>query len=288
MNFDEKYRFDSDYNNPDTDDDGIDDKTEIHSYTIRERARLKGNIFNPLKTDTEMSQIYPFIQGVVDKETLADVDGDGLRAENDPDSDGDGKNDGDEDLNHNGYVDRDYCIGENHCETDPYVVDFWPDGEEHENDIEIPENIVLYATDFLRLNDGVMCRNGKYEGCNIASEQISESAIILGVGVHVENVYSKGRVWLRNNAHSGTIRYFGLPDYTYTTDMQKGALGEREINEDSRLWPFAIPEISPKENFSGEEIIVKSGEEYTLFGTKSLKSLKVEAGGKLYLGEGGM
>lgn len=98
--------------------------------------------------------------------------------------------------------------------------------------------------------------------------------------------YSKGNVWLRNSASSGTIRYFGAPEHIYTTQMQEGASGRREVNEDARLWPFAIPEISPKENFSKDEIIVKSGEEYALFGTKSLRFLKVEAGGKLYLGEG--
>lgn len=98
--------------------------------------------------------------------------------------------------------------------------------------------------------------------------------------------YSKGKVWLGNSASSGTIRYFGAPEHIYTTQMQEGASGRREVNEDARLWPFAIPEISPKENFSRDEIIVKSGEEFTLFGTKSLHSLKVEAGGKLYLGEG--
>jgi len=73
----------------DTDGDGIDDKTEIRSYTF-----LSDDTFDPRDT------------------RKPDADGDGLRAELDPDSDNDGFADGLEEVNHNGKIDP--------GETDPF------------------------------------------------------------------------------------------------------------------------------------------------------------------------
>lgn len=89
VDFDEINRFHTDPYNPDTDGDGIDDKTEIRSYTF-----LSDDSFDLLDV------------------RKPDPDGDGLRAELDPDSDGGGLSDGLEDLNHNGKVDQ--------SETDPF------------------------------------------------------------------------------------------------------------------------------------------------------------------------
>jgi len=89
VDFDEINRFHTDPYNPDTDQDGIDDKTEIRSYTF-------------LSDDS-------FDSHDVRK---PDADGDGLRAELDWDSDNGGCPDGLEDLNHNGRIDP--------GETDPF------------------------------------------------------------------------------------------------------------------------------------------------------------------------
>lgn len=87
--FDEINRFFTDPYSNDTDGDGIDDKTEIRSYTF-----LSDDSF--------------------DSEDIRkpDVDNDGLRAELDFDSDDGGTPDGFEDLNHNGKLDA--------GETDPF------------------------------------------------------------------------------------------------------------------------------------------------------------------------
>lgn len=82
VDFDETNRFHTDPYNHDTDEDGIDDKTEIRSYTfLNDDSYDSRDIRNP------------------------DVDGDGLRAELDRDSDNGGCLDGLEDLNHNGKID---------------------------------------------------------------------------------------------------------------------------------------------------------------------------------------
>jgi hypothetical protein len=74
IDVDEELRFGTLRNSPDSDGDGIDDKTEVWSYV--------------------------FGRGIVPRS--ADIDGDGLRAERDDDTDNDNCKDGEEDLNVNG------------------------------------------------------------------------------------------------------------------------------------------------------------------------------------------
>ena len=269
MNFDEKYRFDSDYQKKDTDGDEIDDKTEIHSYTIRERTSFPINTF--------ISPFLKQISGIV-KETLADIDGDGFRAENDKDSDDDGLEDGLEDVNHNGYVDD--------GETDPYTIDYFP--QRTDEKIDVPKDIALYALDFLRINDGVDCKINEKKKCSVASEYEGDAAVVLGVGVFAIDVYVKGKVWMRNYSYVESIRYYGLPNQNYATDVQMGAAFEHETNLNANLWPYTIPKISPKSNSSQIDKIVKHGEQFTLTDGSAFRSLKVEAGGTLYISTGEM
>lgn len=103
--FDEALRFPTEQTKPDSDGDGIPDKTEIWSYRF-------GRGWAP---------------------RAADLDGDGLRAEVDPDSDDDGCPDGAEDRNHNGtlfdvsviQVEGGYVgiKGKDSDETDPFSLD---------------------------------------------------------------------------------------------------------------------------------------------------------------------
>lgn len=266
MDFDEKYRFGSFFDSPDSDGDSIDDKTEIHSYVVRGL--------------TQYTSLGVIERGVV-KELLVDVDGDGKRAENDDDSDDDGIKDGEEDVNHNGYVDK--------GETDPYDANNGPPNNGSSGENEIPRVFALYSFDYMRLNDGVKCQYGFTSGgCTIASEQISESAIVLGTNVNVNAIYSKGRVWLRNNAYVNIIRYYSQPSVNYVTSVQNGAIYNREYNLNIGIWPWNIPEILPKPNSSQYDKLVGSGEAYTLQDGDSFRTLKVEAGGKLYFSGGTM
>lgn len=82
--FDEVYRFGSNPKLADSDFDGVNDKDEIHSYALLEKSQL--NLADSyVRAYTDLTQMR-FIRGIK-REYMADVDGDGLRAELDPGSD---------------------------------------------------------------------------------------------------------------------------------------------------------------------------------------------------------
>jgi hypothetical protein len=264
MDFDELYRFASRYDSKDSDGDGIDDKTEIYSYVIREKISGKKNVFRP-----------GILKGHgVTQEFFADIDKDGKRAENDDDSDGDGIKDGEEDLNHNGFVD----VGE----TDPYDKD---NGENSPKN-EIPNNIIIYSLDYIRINDGDSLFKGSSENsqctdkCDIAAEAKENKSIDVGTGARIGNVYSKGPIQIQSKKTIGTVRYYGN---SHVNDSINDII---VFNHDERLWPYHIPQFSAKAIKTKAEKIVRAGESDTLKGVVSFKTIKVEAGGKLYFDEG--
>ena len=282
MDFDELYRFFTNPDSADSDGDDIDDKTEIHSYTIRQQSRLNSTSLptrldgiNKLLTDTMMADLNFFIHGI-EEETYADIDGDSLRAELDADSDNDGIPDGIEDKNWNGYVDAD--------ETDPYEYDGYLESLEE----SIPKEITLYSLDYVWLNDGVRCTKGKsISPCNIAAEGIKGFPVILGTDVLINDIHSKGQVWLRSHSETGgIIRYYGSPEYIFTTKMQQGAKGHREFNCDERLWPWKIRTYANGKIVGFKSMIVHSGETKHLIDGDSINVLKVESGGRLIVPKG--
>lgn len=273
MDFDELYRFESDYRLKDTDNDGIDDKTEIYSYVIREKIKGERDVYHP----------GMFTGFGVKNETYADIDGDKKRAENDDDSDGDSIKDGEEDLNHNGLVD----VGE----TDPYHKD---NTDSIEN--EIPSNIVIYSFDYIRINDNASLFKGSSEksqcvdNCDIAAETKENISVNVGARAKIGDIYTKGQVWVRNMGIVGKVRYYGLPqifETILTTVPNDGDYykGHFDINIDEQLWPYHVPEIPAKAINTNDEKIVRAGESDTLRGVISFKTIKVEAGGRLYFDE---
>ncbi len=242
MDFDEMYRFDSDYRLRDTDGDGIDDKTEIYSYVMREKIAALNGMRSMILPGTTTR-----ITGRgLEKEMYADIDGDGKRAEN-----------------------------------------------------EIPDNVVIYSLDYIRINDGIVLYPGSSENsqcktdCNVVADAKEGVSVIVGAGAAIGDIYSKGQVWVRNRGIVGTVRYYGLPQ-EYTTILQDVTLtsdrdfykGFVDINLDERLWPYRIPEFKARRVKSNAEKIVKSSECDTLRNGDAFKTIKVEAGGRLYFGEG--
>ncbi len=133
MDYDEIERFGTDPKNVDSDGDGIEDKTEIFSYTIRETLPDSNRTIWKLGL-TSFS--------------YSDIDGDSLWAELDFDSDGGGVSDGMEDKNKNGIRDS--------GETD--VFDEMDDNGLMTADLlDVPGNLTLYARGKLWINDGVKC-----------------------------------------------------------------------------------------------------------------------------------
>ncbi|MBR3070670.1 hypothetical protein [Fibrobacter sp.] len=219
-------------------------------------------------------------------EIFVDIDKDGKRAENDDDSDNDSIKDGDEDLNHNGIVD----IGE----TDPYHND---NTDSTEN--EIPENVIIYASDFVRINDEVRLYDefvksndtSCTELCGVVAESKDGISIIVGAKARVGNVFSKGQVWVRNKGSVGIVRYYGMPQEYKIILQSISSINEyyeglTDFNLEESQWPYHIPEFTAKAVNTNAEKIVRAGECDTLKGVASFKTVKVEAGGKLYFDEG--
>lgn len=263
LDFDEIYRFHTDPNYHDDDHDGIWDKTEIMSYTIREK--------------------YPEGGLGVSKEIFADIDGDGLRAEKDPNSDDDGKLDGEEDVNHNGLKDE--------LETDVYIKD--------DNQLVVTSDIAsvtLYALSELNYNDGVVCHNeGRPTGfCSIASAALEipeeDYAVKVGARATVGDIYSKGRVLLRSSTRvRGEIILAGSSNVS-DIYMQNGSTIDNGIlNVPLATWnAHFLPQDYDLDSYSVSakpSLIVRNGETGTL-DPGYYSSVKVEAGGLLYIPPG--
>ena len=249
--------------NRDYDQDGIWDKTEIMSYTIREK--------------------HPEGAFGVSKEVFADIDGDGFRAEKDPNSDGDGKLDGEEDVNHNGLKDDN--------ETDVFIKD--------DNQIVVTSdiaNVTLYALSELNYNDGVVCYNGEMPTgfCSVASaaQEISDEDYSVKVGARatVGDIYSKGRVLLRSNTRvRGEIILAGSSNVS-DIYMQNGSTIDNGIlNVPLATWnAHFLPQNYDLDGYSVSakpNLIVRNGETGTL-NPGYYSSVKVEAGGLLYIPPG--
>lgn len=265
LDFDEK-RFGTYLKNPngdgDADGDGIPDKIEIMSYTIREP--------------------YPGVYGVVN-EVYADYDGDGLRAELDPNSDDDGLDDGEEDVNANGLKDK--------GERDVYFED--------DDKVVVTSNIsniMLYALSQLSYNDGVECYNNRLESgfCSIASASkvgSGEYSVLVGARAHVGNVVSRGNVLFRSNAH--VYENVVLTENSSISDiyMQNGTSIDGTIE---RL-PYGTWDVNfYPQNYELDEflfsnalpLVVGDGQWGLLSSEYPYSFVKVEAGGTLIIPPG--
>lgn len=262
LDFDEDNRFDSKADNPDSDGDGIPDKIEIMSYAIREP--------------------YPDILGVTN-EFYADIDQDGMRAENDSNSDGDDKDDGEEDINHNGLRDP--------RETDVFVKD---DDEQIESTNRY--NITLYAISQLRYNDGVTCFNSRMKtgycsvlavGKKISSDDYS---LFIGARANVGSVLSKGNVWLRSAAHVHENVIQANTAFINDNYLSNGVVIDGNVDHPSTaVWDMNfLRDNYDLDNYStrgSQSLVVRDGQSGILT-SGFYSSVKVEAGGLLYIPEG--
>lgn len=279
LDFDEDERFHTSKSKKDSDGDGINDKTEIKSYTMREPFLLNGLHLGD-DDDSKNAVISRY-------EQFADIDGDGKRAELDVDSDhaaNNGLKDGQEDLNHNGYVDN--------GERDPYdetddnasVVAkeraFW----------DAPSGVAIYAYDYVKLEKDVIC-NSVYHGyCNIVSESnYKYYSVYLGQNTVVGDVKTKGGILMMSNASVvGDVSIYSKPTFTISPELQSGAqVYGSTASYSVGAWPYlpsdsavhSIPNLGSK-----QDLVVSSGQTKTISTRTTLKSLTVESGATLKLG----
>ena len=252
--FDEVYRFGTNPHLADSDSDGVNDKDEIHSYTILEKSELN-LIGSYKKIDFDLFRIR-IIAGI-DREYMSDVDGDGLRAELDPDSDNDGLLDG--------------------VDPEPYRY--------NSNDTlkknELPKDLALYAKERLQVNDGVSCQKDA-EYCIYASEGTgSEYGIIMGARTSAAYLHARNNVFIRNNPSSTFVVNFYGSDSLYSTRPDGKATIEKYFAQNQ--WPWVLNIEIPLYNVGDSVLIIQQGDTCILNDNDHFKRLKVESGGTIYL-----
>ena len=262
-NFDEEERFGTDPNHPDSDGDGIFDKTEIVLYTMREPFVIRKNIDGEEKelhvgengsfvgtSKNNPSTIYS-INAFYRIEQYADEDGDGKRNELDNDS----NNGGEQNI-------------------------MW----------DLPNDITIYSLGTMRVNDRTVCRDG-VGYCKIASESGRvDFAINVGVESIVGDVYSHGGVWLRSRSevHGDIHTYFTLASNFAVINQGGAVLTGSEDPHDFAEWPYpGVWDNEPHPMEGGEGIvsapplIVSAGQEKTLGNGDMYSKVKVESGATL-------
>ncbi len=257
--FDEIYRFGTNPELADSDSDGVNDKNEIYSYTILEKARLNISGVNfPPKVD--LRQVNAI--GGIEREYMADVDGDSLRAELDPDSDNDGLLDG--------------------VDPEPYKPNSLIDTLQIN---ELPKGVVLYARKQLIVNDGTTCASDNSATCIYASEDMeSNYGILMGARTIAAELYAKNNVFIRSNPDNVfVVDYYGSdelasarPDGRMTIDR----------HYDIADWPWKMNINLPEFNEGDSVLVVHHGDTCFLSDDIHLKTLKVESGGVVYFPEG--
>ena len=284
MDYDEVYRFHTDPDFWDSDSDGVADKIEIWSYTMREVPKhlpaKKDSTYNPYNMQNN-AQIFGN-----SKEIYADIDGDLLRAELDKDSDDDGLEDGDEDLNKNGIIDD--------GESDPFIAD-----ENHrplfvENDV--PGDFVLYSIGKLFMNDGSYCENRKGypnsgdKGCFFASESKTDYyAVSMAARLFQGAVlHSKGGVHIRNNSMLDHVYLYSDINKRPVVNLQNGAAVNSRIDVLEYNWLWSVNNEIEFVDVGLQEKIVRRGESYILTDGDKYKTLKIESGGMLFIDAGEM
>jgi hypothetical protein len=172
--------------------------------------------------------------------------------------------------------------------------------------VDIPQDIALYALNYVSLNDRVGCYDrpaGKYPysiydskvnlGCGIASEGPSGTrSVRLGVSAFANDIYSKSDVLLRSRARVGNIVLYRTSGIENKIETQ-GTLKDqgKVFYPKVEMWPYNVrKKVDPIGSLIGtEQKIVKNGETFVISGEdghNNFAFLKVEGGGKLVIGTG--
>ena len=237
----------------------MNDKDEIHSYTILEKSHLNMLGLNiPPNMDLRQMTI---IKGI-EREYMADLDGDGLRAELDPDSDDDGLLDGDDPYPY-----------EPNSLIDPLKKN------------ELPKEVVLYARKQLTANDGITCESDLSAYCVYASEDMnSDYGMFMGARVSAAELYAKNNVFIRSNPDNVfAVNYYGSDNL-----MSVRPDGRMTIDRHNKVeqWPWKLNIELPDFEEGDSVLVVHQGDTCFLDSNIRLKTLKVESGGVAYFSVG--
>lgn len=300
-NFEEEERFHTDPHNPDTDNDGIEDKREIFNYT-----RLSGHSDDKGQRDTPYdgypnvsingkSRKHPLFTAYVGIRNKGDKNANDIFAESDSDDDGDGMDDG-------------LYIGHHKDLSDFHI-----------NNMDIPGDYTIFGREYVAINDNVKCFDTQEESnsyCNIYSSDedifsyydVTYSPVSIGVQAHVGNINycNRGKsayypnirekAFLRSNATvHGNVNISHINSENSISEyisMQKGSSIQGEVNfhkmtywENNFIYTYSTDMPSIPQN---QTKLVQNGETYHLKDDDKFSSLKVQSGGTLIIEPGEM
>lgn len=282
--FDEVERFKTDPNHPDSDRDGVDDKTEIILYTKEEPYVIRKEIYGEMlelhlgagityiDSDNPPQKIARTL--FYRLEQFANVDNDKNRNELDRDSDNGGESDGSEVANG-----KDMFISGDDIPDPPSNITW-----------DLPPDITIYSLEAMRVNDRTICFDG--EGyCKIASEYGRvDFAVNIGVESVVGEIFSRGGVWLRSRSEvDGDIHIYSDVS-SVDVHVQGGAVhnGDKPRHNYTE-WPFYVWDNQGRylPDIDLEPVLtVTAGQEKTLGNGDKYSKVKVESGGTLKIGPG--
>ena len=157
---------------------------------------------------------------------------------------------------------------------------------------DAPSLVGIYAFEGINVGDGVTCNSGMHGFCQVASEyDVPYHSISVGANSTIGDVFSKGGVQLRDNAHVvGNASIYSLPMGALSPNVGSNAsvTGTTSVHNVGE-WPYVVSDnlhhsLIGKENWT--ELFVESGQTITLNPNISYKNLTVRPGGTLKLGAG--
>lgn len=320
VDYDEVHRFNSNPNSKDSDSDGISDYTEVYAYVKRmmvpfnisytEGVNNSYYIVDNQKTlAAKFQELYnnkqPWTVAEFD-ESSKDGDLKGFISDKtnlpwwNKDSDGDGINDGDEDKNHNGVVDA--------GETDPINPFDGKNGSKYFYDV--PEGFALYAMEKIDVGENVYCptlkkylvtnkddspaafydRLGSVENdlaCHVASEGESATAVSLGSGSMLNDIYTKGGATI-NNAIANTIYTYNATATLGTVNATGANRHKRVIAAETKNWINFVNTDLPNYDAGEKKVVVEKGDTLVLKDGDRYKSIFITESANLIIEPGEM
>lgn len=286
--FDEKYRFGTNPDDPDTDRDGVKDFEEIHGKTVRLTVDVN-YLYDPSTKAVDfvsLSADYGHLSGNVLKI-------DQLRPEKKSNTDGDNRSDGFEDKNRNGLWDD--------GETDPYLAD--------QNISVATENVpgtyTIYAyKGTIELQKNVECWGASsrpsitstlneandyrplYKGCKIGSDYTGTSGYAVNVGenARVGRIDTKGNVKLANKSVTPFV-YFYKANEDGSMTKSSSAINYGHVFLGGGAWMYDVKKPASFDPGT-TDAYVYSGETLKITPSTRIRSLIVENGGTVILDNG--
>lgn len=285
--FDEKYRFKTNPNGWSTDRDSMNDSLEIHAKIIRLAVDIN-YLYDPETKSIDFLSLSTDYEHKAGRALQIEE----ILPEKKFNTDGDNRADAFEDRNRNGLWDE--------GETDPYL----PDIDTALYSDNVPGTYTIYSLGLVELGKNSECWDSDsrptymssknnandyrplYKGCLIASEYKGSNgyAVDLRENAHAGFIHSKGKVRLGDRSVAPFV-YFYKTDEEGSITRSNSAIGYGHVFLGGGAWLYGVTKHAGF-NTGTRDAYVYSGETLTITPSTPIRSLVVESGGTVVLGNG--